>query len=508
MDALILSGHDLTIGDCASFLSHSPTIQISDAAITRMEQAHAVVRKAIETGETVYGVNTGFGKLADVRIQNEKLLELQVNLVRSHAAGVGDPLPEPLVRLIMLLKANALAKGYSGNRSVVAQRIVDMLNNRIHPVIPSRGSVGASGDLAPLAHLALALIGEGDVVYRGRTVPSIYAFQHYDIEPLKLQPKEGLAILNGTQASLSSGIWAIIRLENIQRTADIIGALSVEALKGTDVPFRPEIHRARGLAGQRRSAKNLYALLQKSEIHESHKDCGKVQDMYSLRCMPQVHGASRDVIKHAAEIFATEANACTDNPMVLAETGEIISGGNFHAEPVGMQLDALAIAASEFASISERRIAALMDPQMSQMPAFLTPDSGLESGYMIPQVTAAALVSENKVLAHPATVDSIPTSANQEDHVSMAPYSGRKLIEIITNTETVLAIEWLSAAQGIDFKDGLKPAEALIPAYELLRDQIPSYSHDRPHSNDINLAAELIRSGKLITEVHKILLIE
>jgi len=508
MDTLVLTGNNLTIEDCSIFLSEHQSVQIDESANQKMQNARVVVEQAIKTGKTIYGVNTGFGKLADVRIDNENLAQLQVNLVRSHAAGVGKPLDSDLVRLMMLLKANALAKGYSGNRPVVAQRLVDMLNNDIQPVIPSKGSVGASGDLAPLAHLALCLIGEGEVKYRGRVQPSMYAFKHADLQPVELQAKEGLAVLNGTQVSLAAGIWAILQLENIQRAADVVGALSVEALKGTDVPFRPEIHQARGLNGQIHSAGNLYNLLQNSEIHESHRDCGKVQDMYSLRCMPQVHGASRDAIRNAKEIFNKEANASTDNPVVLAETNEIISGGNFHAEPVGIQLDALAIAAAEFASISERRIAAMMDPQMSQMPAFLTPHSGLQSGFMLPQVTAAALVSENKVLAHPSTVDSIPTSANQEDHVSMAPYAGRKLLDIIENVEMVLGIELLCAAQGIDLKEGLKPAENLQAAFAMVREHVPEYTEDRVHSKDIKSAARLIHSGELVKTVNKSLVLK
>jgi len=508
MDILVLTGNDLTIEDCSNYLTHHQSVKIADTAVQKMQNARTVVEKAIKTGKTIYGVNTGFGKLADVRIENENLAQLQINLVRSHAAGVGEPLDTDLVRLMMLLKANALAKGYSGNRPVVAQRLVDMLNNDIRPVIPSKGSVGASGDLAPLAHLALCLIGEGEVAYRGRVQPSMYAFIHNNLKPVELQAKEGLAVLNGTQVSLAAGILAILRLENIERAADIIGALSVEALKGTDVPFRPEIHQARGLSGQSCSASNLYRLLQNSEIHESHRDCGKVQDMYSLRCMPQVHGASRDVVRNAKDIFTKEANASTDNPVVLAETNEIISGGNFHAEPVGMQLDSLAIAVAEFGSISERRIAAMMDPQMSQMPAFLTKHSGLESGFMLPQVTAAALVSENKVLAHPSTVDSIPTSANQEDHVSMAPYAGRKLLDIIENVEIVLGIELLCAAQGIDLKEGLQPAEHLQPAYALIREHVPEYTEDRVHSKDIEAATHLIRSGELVNTVNKSLELE
>ncbi|MBS1271641.1 MAG: Histidine ammonia-lyase [Candidatus Marinimicrobia bacterium] len=501
MKSLILDGNSLKIPDCTGFLRHSPPVSIDDKAVERMNESRRIVEKAITSNETYYGINTGFGKLADVRIDNDQLADLQVNLVRSHAAGVGEPFPNTIVKLMMMLKVNALVKGYSGCRPVVAETIASMLNTGVYPVIPSKGSVGASGDLAPLAHLALAVIGEGEVTWRGKRVPSLFALKQEDIPPVALQAKEGLAILNGTQASLAAGIDAFIRLENLVKAADILGATSVEALKGTDTPFREELHAIRDHNGQQKSARNLYTLLQESEIHESHRDCGKVQDMYSLRCMPQVHGASRDNMEYARKILTTEMNSCTDNPVVFPETGKIISGGNFHAEPVGMVLDSLGTAAAELGSISERRIAAMMDPTMSQMPAFLTRNSGLQSGYMIPQVTAAALASENKGLAHPSTVDSIPTSANQEDHVSMATFAARKLREIVGNVEQILAVEWLCAVQGLDLKDGLKPAKLLQPVYDTLREKVPTWGEDRVHSKDMNQAVTLLRDGKLVEAV-------
>jgi len=508
MNSLILDGNSLSIRDCAGFLRHNLPISIDDNAISRMEDSRKIVEKAITSGETYYGINTGFGKLADVRIDNEQMAQLQINLVRSHAAGVGDPYPKDIAKLMMMLKVNALAKGYSGCRPVIAETLVQICNAGIYPIIPSKGSVGASGDLAPLAQIALTAIGEGEIIYRGRKYPSLFALNLEGIRPVTLEAKEGLAILNGTQASLATGIEAYIRLENLVKAADIIGATSVEALKGTNTPFREEIHAIRGHEGQRKSAQNLYALLQDSEIHESHRNCGKVQDMYSLRCMPQVHGAVRDTMEYARTTLTTEMNSCTDNPVVLPETGEIISGGNFHAEPVGLVLDSLATAAAELGSISERRTAAMLDPGMSQMPAFLTSDSGLQSGYMMPQVTAAALVSENKLLANPSSVDSIPTSANQEDHVSMAPYAARKLGEIVSNLEHILAIEWLCAVQGLDFKNDLEPAKCLQPVYEVLRETVPPWAEDRIHSRDINEAVSLLRNGRLVEAVENVCSLE
>ncbi len=498
MNLLVLDGNGLTLDQCSQFVRLFPKVSIDEQALERMRESRRVVREAVESGRTIYGVNTGFGKLADVRVDRADLEALQLNLIRSHAAGVGEPLPETIVRLIMLLKANALAKGYSGVRPVLATSLLSLLNRGILPIIPSKGSVGASGDLAPLAHLALTLVGEGRVLYRGREQPAVFALRHQGLNVLSLQAKEGLAILNGTQVSLAFGIAGLLRIQNLIQVADILGATSVEALKGTDVPFTPGIQEVRNQRGQSLSARNLHRLLRESEIHESHRDCGKIQDMYSLRCMPQVHGAVRDAVSYAADVFEREANASTDNPVVFPESGAILSGGNFHAEPLGIPLDTLGTAAAELGSISERRIAAMQDPTVSQMPAFLTEASGLQSGYMLPHVVSASLASENKVLAHPSSVDSLPTSANQEDHVSMAAFAGRKLLEIVGNVETILAIEWLCAVQGLDLKGGLKPAKALEPSCELLRAHVPKYERDREHSGDIAKAVELIRTGELV----------
>ena len=501
MNRLLLDGNGLTLHQCSQFVRLSPQLTIAETARQRMQKSRQVIREAVESGRTIYGVNTGFGKLADVRVNRPDLEELQLNLIRSHAAGVGEPFSVEIVRLIMLLKVNALAKGYSGVRPALVDLLIDMLNHHIHPVIPSRGSVGASGDLAPLAHLALTLTGEGKVLDRGREQPANFALVRKGLKPLALKAKEGLAILNGTQVSLACGISGLDRLHNLVKAADILGAASVEALKGTDIPFQARLQEVRNQRGQELSARNLYRLLQESEIHESHRYCGKVQDMYSLRCMPQVHGAVRDAMSYAADVFGREANACTDNPVVFPDSGDIVSGGNFHAEPIGIPIDTLTTAAAELGNISERRIAAMQDPSMSQMPAFLTEAGGLQSGYMIPQVVAASLVSENKGLAHPASVDSIPTSGNQEDHVSMAAGAGRQLLQVIENVETILAIEWLCACQGLDLKEGLKPARALEPAYDLLRSEVPEYTKDRPHSGDIQQARELIRSNALVEAI-------
>ncbi|MCF7803492.1 MAG: histidine ammonia-lyase [Candidatus Marinimicrobia bacterium] len=501
MDRLILDGNSLSLEQCSDFLAFNSPVTIEDTAIHRMEQSREVVEQAIASGKTVYGVNTGFGKLSDVRIDNDKLEQLQANLVRSHAAGVGDPIGDDIVRLILLFKINALAKGNSGCRALIAETLAEVLNAGILPVIPAQGSVGASGDLAPLSHLALTLMGEGIVQYRGKKIPAMFALKQEGVEPVTLKAKEGLAILNGTQVSLALGVEALLRLDNLVKAADIIGAMSVETLQGTDQPFRADVQEIRAQDGQVASAKNLYSLLQDSEIHDHHRDCGKVQDMYSLRCMPQVHGACRNALEYARPVLSREMNSSTDNPIVFPESGEIVSGGNFNAEPVGMVLDSLSVAAAELASISERRIASMMDPQMSQMPPFLTENSGLQSGYMLPQITAASLVSENKVLAHPASVDSIPTSANQEDHVSMAPHAGRKLRDITANVENVFAIEWLCAAQGLDLKKPLTPAKSLQPAYRLIREHVPPWEGDRSHEKDIHVAARLIKMGMLVKSV-------
>ena len=444
----------------------------------------------------MYGVTTGFGNFADVVIPHDKLRELQLNLVRSHSAGVGEPLGEAETRALMVLRANTLAKGFRGVRPETLELLVAMMNARVHPVIPSQGSVGASGDLAPLAHLALALVGEGFClgqhapVSRGRS-------QAAGLAPVVLEAKEGLALINGTALITAIGGLAVAEAERLVRTADVVGALSLDALKGTDVAFDPRIHAARPQPGQQVSASNLRRLLAGSPIRESHRDCGKVQDAYSLRCMPQVHGACRDALGFATRAFEVELNAATDNPMVFAETAELLSGGNFHGQPVAMAADVMAIAAAEIGAISERRIERLMNPALSDLPAFLVGDGGLNSGLMIAHVTAAALASESKALAHPASVDSIPTSANKEDHVSMGVTAAWKAARIVTNTRRVLAIEVLAACQALEFA---KPLETSAPeaVYGRVRQRVPPYDRDRFLAPDIEAVAEMVRSGEVV----------
>jgi histidine ammonia-lyase len=456
-----------------------------------------VVDEAVARHAVVYGVNTGFGNFADVVIPSDRLRELQLNLVRSHAAGVGDPLPEAPTRALMLLRANVLAKGFSGIRPETLDLLVAMLNAGLHPVIPSQGSVGASGDLAPLAHLALSLVGEGTCAYQGRTVASAQALRAAGLSPAVLEAKEGLALINGTQLMTAVTGLALVEAGRLVRTADVTGALALDALKGTDVAFDPRIHAARPHPGQAASARNLRKLLAGSPIRESHRDCGKVQDAYTLRCMPQVHGAVRDAIEFAARTVAIELNSATDNPMVFADSGELVSGGNFHGEPVALAADVLAIAMAELGSISERRTERLVNPALSGLPAFLTPEGGLQSGLMIGHVTAAALASENKVLAHPASVDSIPTSAGKEDHVSMGVTAALKAARTVANTRRILAVEALAACQALEFLRPLETSPALRAAYARVRAAVPPYDQDRFLSPEIEAVAAIVSAGTL-----------
>lgn len=453
-----------------------------------------------------YGINTGFGALAEMRIAPEDLAVLQVNLIRSHTTGVGTPYTREATRAMMLLRANVLCIGTSGVRPEVPALLVDMLEAGIHPVIPEKGSVGASGDLAPLAHLALALIGEGEVEYQGARIPASDALARHDLVPLALQPKEGLALINGTQAMTADAIGVITRAWRLARCADIIGAMTLEAQLGTPRAFDSRIQRARNHPGQCDSARNLRRMLEGSGIVPSHAGCGKTQDPYSLRCMPQVHGASRDVFTHVSEVLAREINAATDNPLMFINpddgTAEFLSGGNFHGQPVAMAADYLGIALAELANISERRIEQLVNPALSSgLPPFLANHSGLNSGFMIAQVTAAALVSENKILAHPASVDSIPSSANREDHVSMGTIAARKARNIAEHVETVLAIELLCAAQGIEFRRPLQGSPALEAAHAALRAVVPPLDDDRVLYPDIEAARQLIVDGTLLAAV-------
>ena len=467
---------------------------------TRIDASASAVSKALQSGAALYGINTGFGKLASTRIEADKLEQLQRNLVLSHAVGVGPELPERVVRLALAIKIVTLAQGRSGVRRVVVDALYKLLQANALPVIPSQGSVGASGDLAPLAHLSCALIGEGEVRLNGEKMPAREALSRIGSAPLVLGPKEGLALLNGTQISTALALDALFRAQDVFEAALVAGAMSTDALKGTDAPFDERIHVARGHKGQIEVAARLRALMSGSAIRESHRSAEvdqRVQDPYSLRCQPQVMGACLDVLNGAAATLEVEANAVTDNPLVFAEDGAILSGGNFHAEPVAFAADMISMAAAEIASLSERRIALLIDPALSGLPAFLVEEGGLNSGFMILHVTAAALVSENKTLAHPASVDSLPTSANQEDHVSMATFAGRKAGDIARNAARVVAIELLAAAQGIDFQAPLKTSPALQSAYDRVRAVSQRLATDRSLAGDIERVCGLIEDSAL-----------
>jgi len=439
-------------------------------------------------GGAVYGVTTGFGKLAQTRIAENQLEQLQLNLLRSHAVGVGAPLPGEVVRLILALKAASLGRGYSGVRPETIAQLLAFADRDLLPVVPGKGSVGASGDLAPLAHLSLALIGEGEVRYAGATVPSRAALDAAGLKPLSLGPKEGLALINGTQVSTALALTGLFATERLLAAALTAGAMSVDAARGTDTPFDPRIHRVRGQPGQRIAAAILRDLLAGSAIRASHADCDRVQDPYCLRCQPQVMGACLDQLRSAAARLVDEANAVSDNPLVFPEEGEILSGGNFHAEPVAFAADGIAIALAEIGNMSERRTALLVDPVMSFLPAFLVKTPGIDSGFMMAQVTAAALASENKMLAHPASVDTIPTSANQEDHVSMATHAARRLLDMADNVGNIVAIELMAAAQGVDLLAPLKTSPKLATVHTALRDHVAPLDHDRIMAPDIAAA--------------------
>jgi len=503
-----LGDDDLTLEALASVARDRRNVEIGTAAQTRMAQARAVVDEVVRGGDAapaVYGVNTGFGALAEVRISADQVARLQVNLVRSHSAGVGQPLLRDQVRGMMLLRAAVLATGRSGARPLCCERLCELLNAGVHPVIPARGSVGASGDLAPLAHLALGMIGEGQAEYRGETMDASRALAAAGIPPLVLEAKEGLTLLNGTQHMTAVGGLTLLDAEATARIADLAGAMSLEALKGTVRAFDERVVGARPHPGQQVVAAFLRALLADSPIAESHKDCGKVQDPYSLRCMPQVHGASRDVLAFARQVLEREAASSTDNPLVFVDTGEMISGGNFHGQPVALALDAAAMAVAELANISERRVEQLVNPHLSSgLPPFLAPDSGLNSGFMIAQVTAAALVSENKILAHPASVDSIPSSAGREDHVSMGATAALKLAQIHSQVRDVLAIELLCAAQGLDLRRPLATTRPLEAVHAAIRAKVPAMMEDRPLAPDIAAVRALIDDGTLLDTVRRI----
>jgi histidine ammonia-lyase len=498
----VLNGDDLEIDHVWAVAVEGASAELSDSARARMRASRQVVETAAASPSRTYGVNTGFGRLVTKTIPPELADELQIRLLRSHACGVGDPYPDEIVRAALLLRANALATGHSGTRVEVAELLLECLARRVLPRVPSRGSVGASGDLAPLAHLALPLIGEGEAWFDGELLPGGEALARAGLEPLLLRAKEGLSLINGTQFMAAFCALGVVRARRLATAADIACALSLEALQGSRTAFSPAVQALRPLRGQAESAENVLLLLEGSAIMDSHRWCDRVQDAYSLRCAPQVHGASRDLLRYIEETVAVELNAATDNPLVLLEEGDIVSAGNFHGQPVAFALDALVMAVSELASISERRTERLVNPSLSDgLPAFLAVDGGLNSGFMIPQYVAAALVSENKALAHPASVDSIPTSAGQEDHVSMGNAAGLKAWQVVGNAERALAIELLAGAQAVEFLAPLAPGRGSEAARRFIRTLSARVVEDRPLSGDIEGVAAAIRDGSLLASV-------
>ena len=472
-------------------------VRLDDAAMQRVVESAAAIDRIVAGGETVYGVNTGFGLLANTRIPDDRLAELQTNLILSHSAGLGDPLPRHVTRLMIVLKLLGLGRGYSGVRPLVIEALQRLLDADSMPEIPSQGSVGASGDLAPLAHLIAALMGYGRIDVAGEVLPAGAALERLSLKPLHLGPKEGLALINGTQASAALAIDALFQGERVFAAAIAAGAMSVDALKGSAKPFDPRISALRGQPGQIRVAGAIADLLQGSEILTSHIACSRVQDPYSFRCQPQVMGASLDLLQNAARTLTIEAAAVTDNPIVFADEDSAISGGNFHAQPVAFAADIIAMALCEVGSISERRVSVLVDPKMSGLPAFLTPDSGVNSGLMIPQVTAAALVSENKSLAFPASIDSIPTSAGQEDHVSMGPIAARKAAKIARNAAGVIAVELMAGAEGIDYHSPLKTSPKLQSIHAAVRKLSPHFTADRYWADEMSALQAAVLSGEI-----------
>jgi histidine ammonia-lyase len=493
-----LDGQQLSLEQIEQVAHADERVALSDNARARVEASRRVVERIIETGEVVYGVNTGFGKLSDYVVAHDELRALQLNLVRSHACGVGQPLGADETRAMMLLRAAVLALGYSGARVAVVETLVEMIERGVVPFIPEKGSVGASGDLAPLAHLALVVIGEGEAFFEGERMAGAEAMRRARIAPVALEAKEGLALLNGTQALTAVGALALARAERIARAADVAGAMTLEALKGTPTAFDERIHRARPHAGQTASAAHLRALLAGSEIRESHRENDpRVQDAYSLRCMPQVHGAARDALRHARALVELETASATDNPLVFAETNELLSGGNFHGAPLAIGFDYAAIAMTHLGNIIERRIDHVVNPEKNVgLPPFLTAKPGVESGLMVTQIAAVALLNECKVLAHPASTDNLPTDGGKEDHVSMGMTAATKLRAIVTNIEYVLAIELLAAAEGLEHRLPLKPGHGALRGYESVRAHVPRLTRDRPLSSDIEKLAGAVRRGE------------
>lgn len=497
---LKIEGKSVSMEDLKLFYEGKVSVGVDSHIFKKLAKVREFVDVKLESSEPFYGINTGFGILANQRIPAKDLDKLQENLILSHAVGVGDPFPIPIARLIMLLRANVLAMGYSGIRPETLKLLVEMINQGIVPVMPEKGSVGASGDLAPLAHLALAMIGRGDVFYNEKRLPVMKVFKELQLKPIKLAAKEGIALINGTQAMVACGVSALIRIENLIKAADITGALSIEGDRASQKPFDERIQKLRPHPGQIATAANVRKLIKGSGIISSHAKCTRVQDPYSFRCIPQVHGAVKDAIAFARGVLMREIGSCTDNPIIFSEDDAIVSGGNFHGEPLAFALDLLGMAASELGSISERRVAILTSPLSGELKTkFLVPNPGLNSGLMIAHVTMSSLVAENRVLAHPASVDSIPTSGGQEDHVSMGMTSARKALEIIGNLENILAIELFAACQAIDLQLAHgRPGKGTLAVHDLVRQTVPYVDADREYRHDIDRCIELVRSGAIV----------
>ena len=495
--AFVLNPGTLTLKQLRALIEAPRPIALDPASHGAIDRSAAVVQAVIDRGETAYGINTGFGALARTHIKDDQLTELQRRLVLSHAAGTGEPLPDSIVRAILILKVNGLARGFSGIRRGVIEALVALVNAGVYPRIPAKGSVGASGDLAPLAHMSATLLGIGDVSHQGKVLSAVEGLKIAGLKAIDLAAKEGLALLNGTQVSTALAATGLFAADDLLRAGLIAGAMSTDAALGSDAPFDPRIHAVRGQLGQIDAARALMALMEGSALRASHIDCDRVQDPYSLRCQPQVMGAALDQLRHAANIIERECNAVSDNPLVFADQGDIVSGGNFHAEPVALAADGIALAIAEIGAISERRVALLTDARMSNLPAFLAPDPGLNSGFMIAHVTAAALASENKLLAHPASVDSLPTSANQEDHVSMATHGARRLHDMADNTAVIVGIELLAAAQGIELRKPVTTSPRLQKVLGLLRQDTAFWDQDRLMAPEIESAKRLVRNPAL-----------
>ncbi|ATH09423.1 histidine ammonia-lyase [Halobacteriovorax marinus] len=501
VEKITFNGQSLTIEQVHHIAFSKPgkvEINICDKALERMKESRAYVHNIVEKGEPVYGINTGFGALSSMHIKKEDLATLQVNLIRSHCTGTGKPFSREITRAIMILRANCLISGYSGVQPEIVQLIIDFINHDVIPVVPEKGSVGASGDLAPLSHIALALIGEGEVIYEGKLVNSKFAIDQIKKSPAVLGPKDGLALINGTAVMAAIGACAVVEATNIMKIADISAALTLDGVRGTTKAYYQGISQLKPHPGQIDSCNNLNNLLADSEIKDSHDDCGKVQDPYSLRCVPQVHGACRQTLKHAREVISIELNSVTDNPLIFLEEDKVVSGGNFHGEALSLVMDYLSMGVAEICNICERRIEKMMNPSFSDLPAFLTKNSGLNSGLMIAHVTAAALTSENKYLCHPASVDSVPTSTDKEDHVSMGVTAGRKLLEVIDNAKTVLGIELLCNTQALDFQRPLKSSPALEAVHALVRKHVLPIEEDRIFYKDMDNIKKLISSNEIV----------